>query len=100
VHARPVRDSVPTTVIGDAEVDLARIDVASPQELQGLVDLVQVGVGPDLVAECWNIGIPRAVKVVRQHVEPVDVSLEGFRVHGLQVFVLSRKGNRCTEVVA
>jgi hypothetical protein len=40
------------------------------------------------------------VKVVRQHVEPVDVSLDGFRVHGLQVLVLGRKSNGYAVVVA
>jgi hypothetical protein len=57
-------------------------------------------VRPDLVAECWNIGIPRTVKVVRQHVEPVNVSLDGSRVHGLQVFVLGGKSNGYAVVVA
>jgi hypothetical protein len=52
VHARPVRDSVPTSIVRDAEIDLARIDAAGPQELQGLVNLVQICVGPDLVAKC------------------------------------------------
>jgi hypothetical protein len=83
VHTRLVGNSVSAPVIGDTEVYLARIDVAGPQELQCLVDLVQVGMGPDLVAECWNVGIPRAVEVIGQHVEPIDVSLDGFRVHGL-----------------
>jgi hypothetical protein len=100
VHARLVRNSVSAPIVGDAEIDLARIDVAGPQELQCLVDLVQVCVGPDLVAECWNVDIPRAAKVVRQHVEPIDVSLDGFRVHGLQVLILSRECNGYTKVVA
>jgi hypothetical protein len=100
VHARLVCNSVSAPIVGDSEIDLAGIDIARPQELQGLVDLVQVRVGPDLVAECWNIGIPRTVKVVRQHVEPIDVSLNGFRVHGLEVLVLGRKGNGYAVAVA
>jgi hypothetical protein len=100
VHARPVRNSVSAPVVGDTQVDLARIDVAGPQQLQCLINLLQVCVGPDLVAECWNIGIPRTVKIVRQHVEPIDERLDGFRVHGLQVLVLGRKGNGYAVVIA
>jgi hypothetical protein len=100
VHTRLVCNSVPAPIVGDAEIDLAWIDVARPQELQGLVNLFQVCVRPNLVAECWNIGIPRTVKVVRQHVKPIDVRLNGFRVHGLQVLVLGRKGNGYSVDVA
>jgi hypothetical protein len=93
VHTRLVCDSVPTTVIGDAEIDLTGIDITGPQKLQCLVDLVQVCMGPDLVAECRNISVPRAVKVIRQHVEPIDVSLDGFGVHGLQILILGGESN-------
>jgi hypothetical protein len=50
-------------------------------------------VRPDFVAKCWNLSIPRAVKIIRQYIKPVDVRFDSFRVHELQVFVLSRKSN-------
>jgi hypothetical protein len=90
VSAIIVCNRVATTVVDHAHVDLLRVDVAGPEYLHGIINLVKIGMRLDLRAQSRNGGIPRAVKVVRQDGEPVSLCLETLDVHILRVLVLCR----------
>jgi hypothetical protein len=100
VSAIMISNCVATAVIDDAHVDLLGVDVAGPEDFQGIVDFLEIGVRLDLGAQSGNGGVPGTVKVVGQDGEPVDLSLETLDVHILRILVLSGNDDAETEVVA
>jgi SAM-dependent methyltransferase len=99
VHAVLVSNRVATAVVGDAHVDLLRIDVTGPEEFHRVIDLLQISVRLDLRTQARNVRVPGSVEVVDKYREPVGLSLETFDVHILQVLVLSWNNDTKTEVI-
>jgi hypothetical protein len=46
VHAVLVSDGISTTVVGDAHVDLLRVDVAGPERIERIIDFLEIGMRP------------------------------------------------------
>lgn len=72
LHAVLIGDSVSSTVIGNAKVDLLGVHLVEPKETEPVVDFLQVSVRLDVRAFTGNGGIPRLC-----HVSTVNVNNYG-----------------------
>ncbi|GKT58290.1 LOW QUALITY PROTEIN: hypothetical protein ColTof4_12219 [Colletotrichum tofieldiae] len=74
-----------------AEHHLPRLDVVAPQQVGGQLDLCQVGVCLDDVAN-GVVLVPDAVQIVRHHVDPVGILQQAGHVKPAQIPVRRRDG--------
>lgn len=88
VHTLFFGNRVAAPIVGDAHVDLFRVEVAGPEEAQGSIDLLQIGVRLDLWTEAGDRCIPLPMKIICQHSKPVGLLLKTFDVQILEVVVL------------
>jgi hypothetical protein len=95
VHTVLVSDSISTAIVGDAHVDLLWVNIAGPEKLQRVVNLLEIRMRFQLGTETWDVLVPCTMEVVGENAEPINMSLEAFRVHIFHVVVLS--WNRDTE---
>lgn len=76
IHAVLVGDCIATTIVGDAHVNLFRVDVVEPEKFQCVVNLLQIRMRLDIRTQTRNVHIPWPMKVVREYGKPIDLRFE------------------------
>lgn len=73
MQAAGVGGCIPTAIIGETKGEFGRINPGGPQGFQMAVYFLEISMGADTSTKTWVVLVPRAMEVISQDIEPVDV---------------------------